>query len=204
MGDDDMKPKLNLVTPPMPIEPADEELLSLALLTNRLNLQKKFRPAKRHIDVTKRGLKEQKVKDEDGEDLGLWEPTIKDRLLVKAMIATGLASKKAKKSIIEELAKIICPFGPISITTFRRRFKEEIKYGEIEIQANLITRGLEMALSNRFPHLTLHFLKTVCGLRELSTRDEKEQLDSQKIAENMKKAAETMINLTMAPPPTGE
>ena len=55
-----------------------------------------------------------------------WEPTEEDRVIVAGMVATG--------STPEEIAQVICPYGPISYSTVIRKFGYELKYGKVHFK----------------------------------------------------------------------
>jgi len=87
-----------------------------------------------------------------------WEPSEKERYAVRIMVAGGMKQ--------DDIAKCIHPQGPISVSTLKRKFPEEISHGRADITKQVISVLTEMALNGRNPGATMFWLKTQAGWKE--------------------------------------
>jgi len=87
-----------------------------------------------------------------------WEPCAEERYAVKMMVAGGMK--------LEMIAQAIHPLGPISVSTLRRKFKRELKEGKSIITGKIVQVAAEMALSGKYPAMTMFWLKTQAGWRD--------------------------------------
>ena len=85
----------------------------------------------------------------------LWEPTDEQRQSVKLMVAGGM--------LPEDIARVIHPLGPISPSTLRRKFKEELRDGKAETNRAVIEKAFEMATSGKHPLITRLWLIANAG-----------------------------------------
>jgi hypothetical protein len=127
-----------------------------------------------------------------------WEPTAKERLSVRLMIASG-------KTVVE-ISRIIHPDGPVSYNTINRKFKDEISDGKNIIARELLYESYDHAMSNKVGNaaMKIFLLKSLFGLRDgMFERTNKEE-DKKEIADYLKTTAETMHNTVPAPPTVEE
>jgi len=89
-----------------------------------------------------------------------WEPTPEQRYAVRCMSATGV-----KQDVI---ARAIHPLGPISVTTLRRYFRDELDNGKALLLRDVVAVATQMALSGDCPSMTKFWLQVHGGWKEPS------------------------------------
>jgi len=92
--------------------------------------------------------------------LRAWEPDEKERYAVKQMIAGGMKQ--------EDIARVAWSGGPISLSTLKRKFPEELRHGKAELTKQVIAVMTELALSGKYPGATMFWLKSQAGWRDHS------------------------------------
>ncbi len=170
----------------------------------KLTIVKPKKPHKKLVKKVKRVLNESDGPHHPGagrpamrQEIMDWEPTKEDRQKVKLLTSA--------KRTPEEIGKIICPFGVVSGSTVRRRFKEEIKCGKIELELSVAEKAYEMAISGKSPLMTIFWLRCA-GWKERETTQlgVKEDVDSEAIAKKMQQSAKYMAETLPAPTKTQE
>ena len=117
-----------------------------------------------------------------------WEPTEADRQTVKMMTASGLRP--------QDIARVIYPHGPISASTVRRKFKNELRDGKIELIKDVAVTAHRMALSGKFPVMTIFWLKCIAGWDDgrRGGRGYDEEEDSKSVAKRLQTSAKHMYD----------
>jgi hypothetical protein len=92
-----------------------------------------------------------------------------------------------------DIARCACPYGPISISTLKRKFPEEVQNGKATLTGKVISLCTEMALSGKHPQVTMFWLRQNAGwgvVNERHTHDESTELVSK-----LQQAAKFAANL---------
>jgi len=129
-----------------------------------------------------------------------WEPTSEERYAVRVMAAAGMKQ--------DEIARAIHPLGPISTSTLRRYFRDELDNGKALLTRDVIAVATQMALSGQHPSMTKFWLTVHAGwkegsgnglgsgMRKFGTQDE----STEDIAKRLQTTAKYMVETLPAVP----
>lgn len=84
-----------------------------------------------------------------------WEPTPEQRYAVRCMAASGVGQ--------EVIARAVHPLGPISTSTLRRFFRDELDNGKALLIRDVTAVATQMALSGNHPSMTKFWLIVHAG-----------------------------------------
>lgn len=133
-----------------------------------INIRK---PQKRSVNKTKEKVEKQRRNVEDYRtnnrlpklkpaQVKNWDPTPEQRYAVRCMAAAGVG-----QNII---AKAVHPLGPVSATTLRRFFRDELDNGKALLTRDVIAVATRMALSGNHPSMTKFWLIVHAGWADKS------------------------------------
>lgn len=94
-----------------------------------------------------------------------FKPTEEQRRMVKTMSAYRMPHEDITTAV-----------GLRSVKTLRRHFREELDRGVIEARAKVSQTAFQMAVSGKYPAMTMFWLKSNCGWRDGQEFDQRPRL----------------------------